>query len=631
MRKLFSLLKTLLRVLWRTLSFTRSLVANLLFLLVLAILIVSWSARETPTELPEQAALLLRPVGAISEAAPLTNPWEILLRDKLDEIRETPLQDLLDAIRLAADDPRIELLVLDPSQIDRVSLSQALTLGRALEAFRKEGKKVIAVGDSYDQNQYLMACHADEIILDPFGEIGLKGLGYYRLYGRQALEKLKIQFHLFRAGEYKSALEPFIRDDMSEADRRATRSLLEDLWQSARNFIFSGRRNKLTAATLSRYLDDYEGLLTDKRGDAAVTARSAGLVDRLMTRPQWRRYLAGLAGPEADDQRDFAKITMDEYLDHQTRSYRKSPTPEKIALIMARGEIVPGSQPDYRIGAEDLADLLARARRDDDIKAVVLRINSGGGSMTASETIRQEILELKAAGKPIVVSMGPMAASGAYWIAVDADEIWAEAATLTGSIGVFGAFPTFVGSLDKLGIHSDGVATGPRAGALNPARPLPAAEARILQLGVNHGYRRFLTIVATGRKKSITEVEKLAGGRVWSGRQAKALGLVDHLGPLADAVAAAAARVGLTPDHTVYWQNRDLRSGSLGSLLSRTRSRLFTLLFPVELRHLAALAGSAPGAGPTALLSGRDPRHLYALSPGGDFTRENPSFPVDNR
>jgi protease-4 len=629
MKKIFSLLKTVLRTLWRALSFTRSLVANLLFLLLLAIIMVSWSARETPTELPERAALLLQPVGTITEAAPLTNPWEIILRDKLDDLRETPLQDLRDAIHAAADDPRIELVVLDPSQLDRISLSQALTLGRALDRFRQQGKKVIAVGDGFGQNQYLMVCHADEIILDPFGEVGLKGLGYYRLYGRQALEKLKIKFHLFRAGEYKSALEPFIRDDMSEADRRATTALLANLWQEARSFILAGRK-KLTPAALSRYLDDYEPLLTENRGDAARTAKTAGLVDRLMTRPERRRYLAGLVGADAEDSQDFAKITLNEYLDQTNRSYLKSPTSEKIALIIARGEIMPGSQPDYRIGAEDLAELLNRARRDDGIKAVVLRINSGGGSMTASETIRQELLALKAAGKPVVVSMGPLAASGAYWIAVEADEIWAESATLTGSIGVFGAFPSFTGSLDAIGVHSDGVATGPRAGALNPARPLPAAEARILQLGVNQGYRRFLTIVASQRRMSLNEVKKIAGGRVWSGRQAQTLGLVDHLGSLAEAVAAAAARVGLTPDHTIYWQNRELKPGSFSRLLDRARGRALSFLLPAELKNFAGLVGNPAVIGPAGRFQACDPRHLYAWSLLDDFTPERQTITPGN-
>ncbi len=623
MRNPLQFLKKLLGGGWRLLNFTRVVLANLLLLLLLVLLLAAGLNRKAPSPGPEKAALELNPAGFITEAPPPTDPWEKFFRKQIEDLRETPLQDILDAIGLAATDPAITLLVVDPGRIERISLSEALCISRALADFRNSGKKVIAVADHYDQNQYLMVCRADEIILNPIGGVDLTGLSRYRLYGRRALEKLKLDFHLFRAGEYKSALEPFIRDDMSAAARRANRELLNDLWQSASEAIFAGRP-RLDRQRLSRFINDYEILLTNHQGNAAHTALANGLVDRLLSRPQWRAYLAGLAGSDPQDDSDFARIDWQEYLDGKSRSYLESPTAAKIALITARGEIVPGNQPASRIGAANLTAQLGAARRDKSVKAVVLRLDSGGGSMTASEIIRQEILKLKATGKPVIVSMGPLAASGAYWISADADEIWAEPTTLTGSIGVFGALPTFDRSLDALGLRSDGVATSPRAGALNPTRPLSPTEARIIQLGVNQGYRHFLEIVAGGRNLPSAKVATLAEGRVWSGRQAKDLGLVDHLGSLADAVRAAAARVGLSSDHAVYWRDEKSKEGFWRALLTRGRSSLLEQLFagdrPIFTIRFGQLSAAVAGFS-EGLFIGGDPAHLYAWDPLGDFTR----------
>ena len=628
MRNLLQFLKKIFGCGWRLLNFTRVVLANLLLLMALILLLGIWLNRETIPRGPEKAALSLDPAGFISEAPPPTDPWEKLFQERIEDLRETPLQDILDAIKQAAADPAITLLVVDPSRIERISLSEALCISRALADFRHSGKKVIAVADHYSQNQYLMVCRADEIILNPIGAVELTGLSRYRLYGRRALEKLKLDFHLFRAGEYKSALEPFIRDDMSPAARRANRELLGDLWQSATESIFAGRP-RLDRQSLSRFIDDYEILLTKHQGNAANTALANGLVDRLLSRPQWRAYLAGLAGRDPQDDNDFARIDWQEYLDKNTRSYLKSPTAAKIALITARGEIMPGNQPAYRIGSANLTRQLAAARRDESVKAVVLRLDSGGGSMTASEIIRQEILKLKTSGKPVIVSMGPLAASGAYWISADADEIWAEPTTMTGSIGVFGALPTFDRSLDALGLRSDGVATSPRAGALSPVRPLPPTEARIIQLGVNQGYQRFLEIVAGGRNLPPAKVATLAEGRVWSGRQAKNLGLVDHLGCLDDAIRAAAARTGLSRDHAVYWEDEKRQPNLVMTLLNRSTRILFSHL-PADFRLAAAIFLSQPLLqNDTGLLVLKDPQHIYALSLTSDFTSD--SLPLPNR
>ena len=607
MRSFFKFIATVLRYLWRILSFSRVVVANLLFILLIAVIAASWLGREVE-DLPSKAALLLKPTGTITEAAPLTDPWRKLLRQELDELQESPLQDILDVIKTATGDPRIPLLVLDSSRIERISLSQIITIGKALQRFKASGKKIIATGDHFSQSHYLLASHADEIILNPIGGVELKGFARHRLYGRQALEKLKINFHLFRAGNYKSALEPFIRDNMSAAARGANQGWLDDLWQSAVDQILAGRQS-LTTVELNDYINNYDRHLAVYKGNAANTALATGLVDRLLSRPQWRRYLASLVGYDEEDTGDFKQIDWNNYAEQSKKSYLKAWTFEKIALIVARGDILPGRQPEHRIGAETLGRLLRKARNDSDIKAVVLRLDSGGGSMTASEIIRQELLQLKESGKPVIISMGRLAASGAYWISADADEIWAEATTLTGSIGVFGAWPTFEESLAAIGIHSDGIGTSPWAGNRNPTLPLLPAQARALQLQVNQGYQRFLEIVAGGRRLSLTEVEKVAEGRVWSGRQAKELGLVDHLGDLADAVTAAAARVGLTSADTIYLQGEKSAADLISELLSSQQHTLISLL-PKPYRTLADNLQIKEAS----LLYLNDPQNIYAHS-----------------
>ncbi|MCD6430361.1 MAG: signal peptide peptidase SppA [Deltaproteobacteria bacterium] len=604
MRSFFKFISTIIKSLWHILNFSRIVVANLLFILLIAVIVASLIGQED-VALPGRAALLLKPAGTISEAAPITDPWRKILREELEELHESSLQDILDVIKTAADDPRISALVLDLSRTKRVTLSQIMTIGNALQKFRASGKKVIATGDHFGQSHYLLASHADEIILNPLGGVELTGFARNRLYGRQALEKLKINFNIFRAGNYKSALEPFIRDDMSSAAREANQAWLDDLWQSASEHLLAERQ--LMPEKLSDYINNYDQHLATHQGNTANAALAAGLVDRLLSRPQWRLYLADLVGYDENESGNFKHIDWRDYARQIKKSYLKARTFEKIALIIARGDIMPGRQPSHRIGAENLSSLLRKACREPGIKAVVLRIDSGGGSMTASEIIRQEILQLKESGKPVIISMGRLAASGAYWISADADEIWAEATTLTGSIGIFGAWPTFEKSLDAIGIHSDGTGTSPFAGNRNLARPLLPAQARALQLGVNHGYQRFLEIIAGGRRLSLAEVEKVAEGRVWSGRKAKELGLVDHLGTLADAVNAAAARVGLSAADTIYLQDEKSTADLIGDLLKGQQNSWVSLL-PASCRDLAGKLQL------TGLLSLKDPQHIYAYS-----------------
>ena len=611
MRLFFTFITTILKLLWRFINFSRGVIANLVLILLLLILAVSWFGQES-VSIPDHAALLLQPTGSITETAPLTNPWRKLLQREIKEIRNSPLQDILDVIGAAAADPRITLLVLDLNQLNQVSLCQSITIGNALDRFKKSGKKVIAFADNFTQNHYLLACRADEIILNSIGGVELEGFSRYRLYGRLALEKLKINFNLFRAGEYKSALEPFFRNDMSAAARTANRNWLNDLWLSSSRTI-QLNRPQLNREKLNDYINNYDRYLAENKGSAANTALHAGLVDRLLTRPQLRAYIADMTGPAAAAEHDFAQINWLDYSQLIKKSYQHPPTSARIAIITARGDIVPGRQPGAKIGAENLSRELREARNDPDIKAVVIRIDSGGGSMTASEIIRQEVLQLKVSGKPVVISMGRLAASGAYWISADADEIWAEPTTLTGSIGVFGAWPTFEESLAEIGIHSDGVSTHPAIESRSLCRPLQPRQARALQLSVNRGYRHFLKIVSGGRHLSLTEVEKLAGGRVFSGRRAKDLGLVDHLGSLADAVSSAAARVGLNRDDAVYLQDETDNSELISDLLNsqlHLKSSLLARFVPEPYTLLTDKLQNPE----RFFYNCRDPRNLYVHS-----------------
>ncbi|HDS16697.1 MAG TPA: signal peptide peptidase SppA [Proteobacteria bacterium] len=593
---------------WQMINFGRRLVANLLFIAFMSIIFCFFFSLRGEISPPRPAALILEPRGWISDRPPPGDSLQAWLRQEFAELQETPLQEIIDVIAGAAADPGIPLLVFKPEHIRRINLSQIEAINRALKDFQARNKKVIAVADHFTQKHYLLACQADEIILNPIGGVELEGFSNFRLYAGSALEKLKIDFHLFRAGACKSAFEPFIRDSISPEDLEASRFWLEDLWQIALELIQTGRPQISVGAVLD-YLENYDRHLLLQEGHAARAALAAGLVDRLLTGPEQQRYLAAIMGNDKG-KGDFNHIAGEDYSRSCQKSFTRPRTSEKIAIISAQGTIMPGHQPSHLLGAGNLTRLLRQAREDAGIKAIVLRLDSGGGSLTASEIIRAELLNLKESGKTIVVSMAGLAASGAYWIAADADEIWAEASTLTGSIGVFGAWPGFDRSLDALGLHSDGFGTTATAGQLDPTRPLPPARARALQLSVNQGYQRFLEIVAGGRHLNPQEVMRAAEGRVFSGRQAKALGLVDHLGSLADAVSAAAARVGLKPADAFYLQAEEKGLSFYKNILQQAGTVLRFSRLPTHwLRFFlpaSPVFSNLPGYA--------DPRNLYADS-----------------
>jgi protease-4 len=532
---------------WNSISATRRFVGNLLFLL-LVVFLIALVFFESGNEVPEGAALILSPEGNIVEQKTETVLASDIFGDAARE--ETLLKDIIDVIDYAKDDKRIKLMVLDLRKMGNAGISKLQSIGAALERFSGSGKPIFAYGDYFNQNQYYLAAHAHRLYLSPMGAILLNGFGLYRLYYKTALDKLQIQFHVFKVGTYKSALEPVTRDSMSEYAKEANLGWLNILWEAYKSDVAQGRR--FNPQSLDDYINNISGYLAQAGGDAAVMALNLGLVDGLKTRDEVRQELIERVGEDPDEP-TFKQIAFDEYLKHiQPKLMKSHPAKDKVGVIVASGIIMDGEQPAGRIGGDSMADLLVRAREDDKVKAVVVRIDSGGGSATASEVISREIELTREAGKPVYVSMGSVAASGGYWIAAPADKIWATPTTITGSIGIFGAFPTFEKSLKSLGISSDGVGTTKLSDAFDPSRPLNDLVAQSMQQIIEQGYRRFIQRVAEGRNMSPEAVEKIAEGRVWAGTTAKELGLVDEIGSLQDAIRAVAKTAGLKDYQITY-------------------------------------------------------------------------------
>lgn len=533
---IFKGLGWLFRSLWRLLNFTRLMLVNLLFLLVVLLIVVSFGQKEAPVA-PIEGALTLNLNGVLVEQRSQTDPTVQLLRqmDSSDELpSEIVLSDLLWAIKNAKDDDRIKALVIKPQGLQGTSISKLQEVASAIDAFKESGKPVIAMADFYTQGQYLLAAHADHVLLNQSGAVVIEGLGVYQTYYKSALEKLNITPHVFKVGTYKSFVEPYTRDEMSPESKEANQRWLDQLWQSYVTDVAEQREIEPDAVApgKERFLE----LLRKAGGNAANYALDNGLVDQLATRDEMTQAVIKEVG-ESDDH-GWKGVGLKEYLAAIPSQYPQSGKDE-VGLIVASGAIMDGVQPAGTIGGDSLADLLADARRDDKVKAVVLRVDSPGGSAFAAEQIRAELLALKQAGKPVVISMGSYAASGGYWISADADKIFASPTTLTGSIGVFGMFATIDKALSQYGVHTDGVGTTDYVG-VGLTRALPEHVSQAIQLSVEDTYQRFVDLVGKGRGLSPEEAEKAAEGRVWTGEDAKALGLVDEFGNLNDALKAAA-------------------------------------------------------------------------------------------
>ena len=546
-------LRRLVGGLWNGLDFTRRLVVNLVFLVIL-VLVISAMFGGGEKALKEKTTLVLAPKGEIVEQYS-GSPADVALSKALgEEVPQTQLRDILKALDKAATDDKIAQVMLKLDSFGGAGVSTLREVGRAIDAFQKSGKKVIAFGEYLDQGSYYLAAHADEAYVHPQGMVLLEGLGRYRNYYRSALDKLGIQMHVFRVGTYKSAVEPYLLDGPSEAAREADAYWLGDVWNVFLEDVAKARR--LDAAELRRGIDELPQRVAATGGDMAQLALDEKLVDGLKTIDEMRAMLIA-SGAKDDEKETFRQIGMDDYL-------KRFPAPaaigdaKQIGVIVAQGEIIDGSHPPGTIGGHSTSELVRKAREDRNIKAVVLRVDSPGGSGFASELIRRELELTRAAGKPVVISMGDVAASGGYWISMTSDTIYAEPTTITGSIGIFGLFPDASKTMDTLGLHTEGTTTTWLAGALDPRRPLDPRVGQLLQSVLTAGYQDFIGKGATSRGKTPEEIDTIAQGRVWSGSQALERGLVDKIGGLNDAIADAAERAKLGSDYQLVYVEKEL-------------------------------------------------------------------------
>jgi protease-4 len=527
---------------WHFLDGLRRVLHLILLLFFFGIVLVA--LRGSIPTVPEHAALVIAPEGRIVEQLS-GDPLQRAIEDARGKDRtETLLWDLTDSIRAAAKDKRIPVLVLDLEHFEGAGQPTLEELTHAIREFRATGKKVIAFSSSYLQDGYYIAAQADEIYVDPLGFVLIDGYDGYHMYFKDALDKLGVDINVFRVGTFKSAVEVYTRTDMSPDARENALSYLTALWNSYQAATTQAR--KLPADALATYVSDLPKTIPAADGDAPAVALKAKLITGIRTRLEVEHELIGIVGEDETDgsfrqvsDEDYARIVHAQKKISAGRGHR-------VGVIVAEGEILDGDQPPGTIGGESTARLIRNARMDENVRAVVLRVDSPGGSVSASEEIYQELRALKAAGKPLIVSMSTYAASGGYYISAPADEIWASPATITGSIGIFAIIPTVPRTLAKIGVNVDGVGTTPLSGQLRLDRPLGAPARALLQSTVERGYEEFIKRVANGRAKTPDQVDAIGQGRVWAGIDGKRLGLVDKLGSFDDAVRAAARRAKLT-------------------------------------------------------------------------------------
>ena len=568
-------------------------------LFVLAALVGSCESESVPKD----SALFINPTGQLVEqtSPPLSFP-DVLFQS--GPVQETAISDVLEAITLAATDDDIKLIVLDLDQLTYASSAQVLRIGAALDRFKDTGKEIISYEDNFQQFQYHIASYANELYMHPWGDALLTGYGGNTLYFREMLEKLSVNVHVFRVGGFKSAVEPFTRDDMSEEAKLARQTLYNGLWRYLVEDIADNR--KLPVDDIEAYSQQFSVLLEKAGGDMGRATLEAKLVDELLTWDQVRTRIADKVGWLEENERLNA-IGMSSYL--QLR--QGLPTPpgdDQIAVLVAQGTIVEGT------GNGAAADRLVRkirdARNNDQVKGLVLRVDSPGGSAFASELIRQELELLQVAGKPVVASFGSVAASGGYWISATADAIVSEPTTITGSIGIFGLVPTFENALDRIGIHSDGTGTTPLT-SIDPFGGLNDEFKSILQSNIEFGYQKFTDLVAKGRNMDPEAVEAIAQGRIWQGDKAMELGLVDVLGDTQVAIEKAAELAELS-DWSVRYLEDPLnpRDEIIRQLMSAAGLDLTSQSPKVRLLNQAA-ALMEEALGPLGYLN--DPKQSYVV------------------
>ncbi|MGE5338912.1 MAG: signal peptide peptidase SppA [Gemmatimonadota bacterium] len=570
--------------LWGAVDLSRRVVVNLLFLAIVVFVAAAWFFEGRPT-LNDNTVLVLDIKGPIVEQYTGAAGEAALAQTLLERERETQLRDILTALDAAATDSRITRVLLLLDDFEGAGMPTLHEVAAALERVKAAGKQVVAWGSSYDQRQYYMAAHADEIYMHPFGTVLLRGFGGYRNYYRDALDRLGITVNVFKVGKYKSFAEPFVQNEPSPQAQEDEQQLLDDLWQQYTTAVEAARR--LPAGSIGRLIDELPQRFAAVKGDAAQLALREKLIDGLKTRDELRAMLIE-RGAVDTEHKTFRQIGLASYVALQPQPARG----DVVAVVVAAGDIIDGDAPQGMIGGRSTSELVRRAREDDRVKAVVLRVDSPGGSAFGAELIRRELELTRQAGKPVVVSFGDVAASGGYWISMAADEVIADPATVTGSIGVFALLPSVDKAMDKLSLHTAGVTTTWLAGAGDPRRPLDPRVGELIQTGVSHSYDEFIRLAAAARGTTPDKINEIAQGRVWTGRQAKDQRLVDRLGSYTDALKDAATRANLGQDFHVAYVEREPRGVD----------RLLAFLFGETARALQARLGWNPAdlAGPAA-------------------------------
>ncbi len=610
MRTLWRFIAGFFKWTWRVLNFVREMVLNLFFIFLVLVGVGIWMqiGNGSNSEQTARGALLLDISGVIVDK-PSTNHRLGALGRQLfgassDRLQENSMFDIVNAIRQAKDDRNITGIVLDLKNFTGADQPSMRYIGKALREFRDSGKPVFAVGKNYSQGQYYLASFANKIWLSPQGQVDLHGFATNGLYYKTLLDKLKVSTHVFRVGTYKSAVEPFIRDDMSPAAREADSRWIGELWQNYLHTVSANRQ--ISPQQLFPGAQAIIDGLTSVGGDTAKYALDHKLVDALASSADVEKALTKQFG-WSKTENNYRAIS---YYDYSLKT--PADTGGTIAVIFANGAIMDGEETPGNVGGDTTASQIRDARLDPKVKAIVLRVNSPGGSDNASEVIRAELAAARAAGKPVVVSMGGMAASGGYWISTPANYIVASPSTLTGSIGIFGVINTVENSLSSIGVHSDGVSTSPLAD-ISMTKALSPEVQQMMQLSIEYGYKRFITLVADARKRTPEQIDKIAQGHVWTGEDAKANGLVDSLGDFDDAVAKAAELAKLKQWHLDYYQDEptvldmvmDSMTGSVRAMLPET----IQAMLPAP---LVSAANTVKAEG-DKLAAFNDPQNRYAF------------------
>ncbi|EIW5877709.1 signal peptide peptidase SppA [Salmonella enterica] len=610
MRTLWRFIAGFFKWTWRVLNFVREMVLNLFFIFLVLVGVGIWMqiGNGSNSEQTARGALLLDISGVIVDK-PSTNHRLGALGRQLfgassDRLQENSLFDIVNAIRQAKDDRNITGIVLDLKNFTGADQPSMRYIGKALREFRDSGKPIFAVGENYSQGQYYLASFANKIWLSPQGQVDLHGFATNGLYYKTLLDKLKVSTHVFRVGTYKSAVEPFIRDDMSPAAREADNRWIGELWQNYLHTVSANRQ--ISPQQLFPGAQAIIDGLTSVGGDTAKYALDHKLVDALASSADVEKALTKQFG-WSKTENNYRAIS---YYDYSLKT--PADTGGTIAVIFANGAIMDGEETPGNVGGDTTASQIRDARLDPKVKAIVLRVNSPGGSVNASEVIRAELVAAKAAGKPVVVSMGGMAASGGYWISTPANYIVASPSTLTGSIGIFGVINTVENSLSSIGVHSDGVSTSPLAD-ISMTKALSPEVQQMMQLSIEYGYKRFITLVADARKRTPEQIDKIAQGHVWTGEDAKANGLVDSLGDFDDAVAKAAELAKLKQWHLDYYQDEPtVLDMVMDSMTGSVRAMLPEAIQAMLPAPLVSAANTVKAEG-DKLAAFNDPQNRYAF------------------